>query len=512
MAESTYLSQFSPNVAETRLASASVPVVNPLSMALDQAEGGLTKLAQMLRQREEEEARAWASNALSKTKLDWATRLAQMKETAQPGAVDFTPTFVKDFDEYANETLKAAPKLAQKYMREKLVEYRNTLGQSALEFEAQARVDFRTDQFSQAAQNSAKLMNVDPSQYSAVLTEQLNLIDASALPPIKKSALREKTIAQISEAATWTIMRKDPIKFLETIGVNKSGAGLKGATGIEPFDNLPFDKRIASVGQALTLQSRAEADADKRREQMRKTLEEEVLKDLYTKHSSGKMTRQDVLKARDYVGASEYRSLLKMLEGDGTQRNNHAAVRDLTMLMYTDPDAATKKAFDYHQSGLITDSTLQSTVSQSRTLARQEGPKSEYERSRRYVVDSLDPGPMVPDPAGRGRMAEAVDMFDRWAAGGKRTDDEIFKYGREVVSRFKFVDFRETVMMLPQPKYGTVRRNTADPKAMGADIKNSFDEVTRRYQSGAIKKDEYDREIEVLNRWRRTLQNNGGSN
>ena len=508
----TYQSKVTPNVSGPGFVRPDAYVSQAVSQGLNQVAQSLGELDVIARKQEEEEGRAWASSATAKTRLEWSARLSALQETAQPGAPGFTPNFLKEYDEYSNTALQNAPRSAKRFMGEKLSEIRTLLGERALTFEGTARIDNREDQFTSAADLTAKLMNTDPSQYRAALDEQLAIIDGSNLPPVKKSARREKTIAQVSEAAAWTLMRNDPVRFLDQIGVtgkkSGGGAGLKGATGIESFDALSFDNRVKLVGQALTLQAQRDADADKRLKEMNKTLEQAVLKDMYAAHADGKLTRGMVDKNRDYIGADEYKSLLKMLKGDGpsNSKSDHGAVRDILTLMMENPAEARKKAFQYHQSGLITDAFLSSTVGSSRSYERQEGPKSQYELSRDYITKSLDPGPFVKDPVEKQRMAEAVSAFDTWYRinGQKWSDKDVEARGRELVQQFQMTKMGDSVLALPQPRGSvTIPRNASDPAAINGAILRAYGDLEKR--KGAMSAAEYDIEMKNLQRWKNAV-------
>lgn len=465
---------------------------------------------------EEETARAWSSDVLAKARLQWTQNFMDRQANAEPGAPDFTPNLMKEYEEYAKTTLEGAPTARSKrFLQSRLSEFKVDLGTKALEFEAKARIDYRNDKFDSAITETQKLMNTDPGQFKVALAEQLEFIDSSALPPVQRSLKRQQAIDKISTSAVWSQIQKSPTRFLENIGfldtvdpatgkVRKFSGDLNGVTGNAAFDMLNFESRTKMFDQAIRLKAQNDADVDRLAGTENKRLEDLAMKDLWGKLADGKLRRNDIEMARPLISAEHYHSILKAnKEGGGDAKSNPGTYRHLQELMYSDPEAAVQYAFTAHRNGLLSNSDLQSNVSHARSLSRQEGPKSEYERSRQYIVQSMDPGPLVQDPVGRSRMAEAVDTFERWVLETKPKDADIAVRSKEIVNEFKFINFSDTVMALPQPRFGTVRRNAGDSAGILKDVTVAGQTIQSKFDSGAISKVEYDNQMALLNRWRK---------
>ncbi len=470
---------------------------------------GVVGLAEGLQRREANDAHLWTSSTMSQTRLDWANDLQQRQAQAQPGAPDFTPTLLKDFDEYSKKLVERAPSdTAKKFVQLRLDELRSEVGQRATMFEAKAKIDWRGDQVGVMVQNSQKLMNTDPGQYRSILDSALADIDAVDMPPVQKSEYRQKAIDSISASAVWSQIQKSPSAFLQSVGFyggNRSAGDLTGQTGNEAFDALPFERRTQMFDQAVRYAAQLDLDVNGMSKKERDRLAEEALKEAYSRQSAGKLDSTYVEGIRPLVSAPEYKSLLKMLKGGG-EINDAATFRQIQNLIYKDPRVAENFAFTAHRNGLITDDTLSSSVSRSREIARSEGPKSEYERSRAYIVGSLDPGPLVQDPVQRSRLAEALDTFDRWInAEPKRPDADVQKRGQEIVNQYKLVNLSDTIMALPSPRSGMIRRNPGDQQGMMDDIANAARKAKSDYEAKKIKREEYEQEMEMINRWRRAV-------
>jgi hypothetical protein len=478
--------------------------------------GGVKDVVDALQEREDEQGRAWAVEALSKARLDWTSTLIERQSTAKPGAPGFTSELVKDFDDYYKHVVDDAPTpSAKKFMHERMAELRVHFGERAMVFEAGARVDYRTDKFNAAIDNTQKLMNTDPSQFSVALSEQLAVIDASALPPDKRSAMRQAAVDRIAGAAVWAQVNRSPVEFMRSVGMYGGKAGvldLQGKTGNAAFDILPFDKRIEMVSQAINLKARIDADADRAAERERKMLADEAMKGaldrLFPGNDKPPLDRQFVENIRPLLSHEEYKSLLVGMEkvDDGPEggKSDPETFRRLQSGLYRNPEGVVGAALVAHRNHLLSNTDLSSILTKAHELDRQGGPKTEYERTRQRIVDNLDPGPLVQDPIGKGRFAEALYAFDKWSNSGKHTDDEISKRGFELVNQYRFINLSDTVAGLPKPRYGDVRRNPGDPGGMLQDVARAYENTKKAYADKKITKDEFNSEVSNLNKWRKS--------
>jgi len=476
------------------------------------------KMAGVLAEREDEEGRAWSASSISTARLDWSEQLVKRQADAEPGAPNFVAKFVEDFDKYSAETLANAPNdRAKNFMGQRLGDLRATLGVQAMQFEAQARIDYRTDQFNEGVSKAEKLMNTDPSQYETVMQEQISLLANSGVPPVKRSELAQRASDRISAAAVWSEIQRSPNGFLQAIGFQDgpdakkgriSSGDLKGQTGFLPYDNLPFEKRIGFLEQALRLKSQIGADGDRGARELREQMREDAMKEGWFLQSNGKLTREYIESVRPVLNSSEYKALSDALVKPDTQKNDPGTFRQLeTMISQGRIGEAQRFAFTSHAAGLISNETLSSTVSRAVALGKEgqsNGPKNEYERMRSYITGRMDPGPLVQDPVGRSRLADALYEYDTWykaGAGGKRTDTEIRDFGKELPGRYKLIDFNDTVLTLPLPRSGNVRRNAADMKGMEQDLHTAMATARQRLADKQYTKADYDNEVATISRW-----------
>ena len=476
----------------------------------------------VFKKREDEQGRAWSAEALSKARLDLSSEFARQQSEAGPGAPDFTNNVVKGFDEYSTKLIESAPTpAARQHLHERLYELRSSIGDRAITFEAAARIDYRDTAFNNAIDNTQKLMTADPSQFKSALAEQLATIDGSAIPPKQKADLRQKAITNISSSAVDAAIKSNPQQFLDQIGLaqqkygRQSGVGegtlVSGRTGNDAFDLLPSDTRIKKVTEAIALQHTLTQDAERKLKEEHKEIGQDLLKEAFARLTPQKgqprLDRTYIEQVRPFVSAAEYKSLLEAYntgQSGGETKTDPRTFRQLQTLLYTDPQEAEKAALQAHRGGLISNSDLSSTLTKANSLDRQGGPKSEYERTSKRIAQNLDPGPLVQDPAGKSRYAEAIYEFDEWSRAGKRTDAEVQKRGEEIINQYRFINLSQTAAVLPQPRFGGVRRG-GDGPSIENDIRVSIAATVKARDENRLTPTEYTTEMKRLNAWRKTI-------
>lgn len=515
---------------------------------------GLTKVIDFVKDRNEEQGRAWATEALSKARLDWAVEFRTRQENAESGAPDFTPNIIKDYDDYLEKTVSSAPtESAKKYIHERLHDLRSQIASQATAFEAAARIDYRDTKFNSSIDNYQKLVAMDPSQYDIALAEQLAVIDSSALPPKQKADMRQKAINGISKAVVWGQLQASPTAFLESIGMytppTQEVAGVpvvmegekrsgtwevigpdgKAATenfevnvgrlplrGNKAYDMLPFEERISMLSEALSLKARIDANADRLAERERKRIASEAMKQAWDRMFQGSgappIDRKFIESIRPVISDDEYKSLLvgmrEAQSGEG-MKSDPDVFRELQGALYSNPESVRQRALTAHRNRLLTNTDLSAILTKADDLDREKGPKSEFERSRAKIINKLDPGPFVQDPIGKGRFADALYEFDSWVEQKQRTDEEIAKRADQIVNQYRFINLDDTIAGLPKPRFGEIRRKPGDPAGMLQDIAKSFEATKKALAEKRITKEEYLEEASRLNKWRKAVTDQG---
>ena len=244
-----------------------------------------------------------------------------------------------------------------------------------------------------------------------------------------------------------------------------------------------------------------ERDADKHL----KAESAEVEKTGYELESNGQLTREWLNANRNSLDTTAYKYFANALEpGRENIKDSSQTINTLTGDMYSGKDI-TQDLLRAHKDGLIKNETFRSMMDKNGSMQRQGGPKSEFDRSRSYIHGALQPGPFDKDfTNSSARMADALDMFDRFVSEKKRTDEEIEAYGKSVVQRFKSTLMAENRLSLPRPfNAGSVTNQAIKAE----DLDNAEAEILGAVEAGTMTEKEAAREAKVLSEWRTVIEN-----
>lgn len=212
------------------------PVSGAIGQGLTNAAQGLQQVGQalaheeivgakLLHEQEEQDAKAWAGNALSNAQLQWQQNMKERQEAATGGAPGFTLQLIGDFDKYTQQTLQSAPTpQAKQYLQQHLTALRTQLVGQAISFEAGARVADRVNTTSDSITKQASLVFADPSKAdSAVRVIEETMPEVG---PEMRTKLLAKAKSEIYYAAAASIARSNPDAI-----VGPPGLGANAATG-----------------------------------------------------------------------------------------------------------------------------------------------------------------------------------------------------------------------------------------------------------------------------------------
>lgn len=264
--------------------------------------------------------------------------------------------------------------------------------------------------------------------------------------------------------------------------------------------------------EQLIDQSYRRAEADRAREESAlkegwRLRGEELMKENWQLLETGRLTSTKIERDRPYLSAGEYHSLIRGVrekkEG-AAAKNDESAVASVYRALYVDNDPARAEqlAFQYQRNGLMKSTTLGTVLGVARSQLRQEGPRTEYERSKQHIANLLDAGQLSGDPAPRARMGVALRELDDFVAtgpNGKRSDDEIRKKTDEVVKRYQIIDMNELVT-----RTGQGYRN--DPQATIDRVAGEGLRLQRELDGKRITRPEFDKRMRQLNDTRRAAE------
>jgi hypothetical protein len=219
---------------------------------------------------------------VSQARLEWTTTLGQRKTEVPEGAPEFTPSVLKEFDASKTKMLEGVANEREKRMLGELLRpVREHVGTDASLFELKSREQFRMRVLGEGAEQDAKTVALDPTQFRDVLSQRVAAITSSNdLTAEAKQKLIEHAREHISLQAGLSIIDKPggPEAFLARVGVagGKSGKGGKlvavadGAPGMaDPIINSLSEPGLRQlIERATTLKvtrdTQAANDAERR--------------------------------------------------------------------------------------------------------------------------------------------------------------------------------------------------------------------------------------------------------
>lgn len=141
--------------------------------------------------------KAYAGKAVSDAQLKWSEDFNQRKAAAAPGAPDFVPTLLKDYDNYTEEQLKLAPNDdSRRFMQQHLFKLRTVIGREAIDFQAKSMVQDNFNVHSDAIQSQSAMVLQRPELYEqakALLDETRPNVGPDLTEKLKDTAIKNLT-------------------------------------------------------------------------------------------------------------------------------------------------------------------------------------------------------------------------------------------------------------------------------------------------------------------------------
>ncbi|MES1993188.1 MAG: hypothetical protein V4457_06185 [Pseudomonadota bacterium] len=217
--------------------------------------------------KQNEDAIADANDQLQQTRSEWIQRLTERKQSADPGAPDFTPSLLKDFDADAAQRLATAgTPTAKRYLQQRLADVRVGLYQDAVGFESQEATKHRLDQLTNAQGNAESAAEFHPENFSKLWGEQATAIDASGIDPAQRDTVSTASRYGLADAAVRGMIRRDPRGALKALNNEKSTDPALQALKFDDRERLRAQATIEVHRldeQARIAQEKREADGER---------------------------------------------------------------------------------------------------------------------------------------------------------------------------------------------------------------------------------------------------------
>ena len=286
---------------------------DPTGRALAAAGNTLSQIGDAAQRVQREQSIAWVSKASSDDQIKWLQRMTELQDTAEPGAPDFTPKFLGEFDAYASEAVQNAPPEARNAYRESLTRQRTYFGQNAVTFQATREREHTVSQYQGGLESDAAAIALDPSLYGERRAFRLAALGESSLPAQVKGKLTSESEAAMAFAAGAATIDRDPHGAVSAINAAAQG---QSTPGFEWVGRLDADRllqlRTRANTQADRIDNRARVDQDRALARAQRALGE-----MDRQVATGVPARtDDMLRWSGMVAGTEYESAFQdMMRG-----------------------------------------------------------------------------------------------------------------------------------------------------------------------------------------------------
>lgn len=227
--------------------------------ALGRAQGQITQQIEADANRFEfEQKKARTVERASQARLQWTETLLKRQGEAQGEAANFTPSVLKDFDGWLDQSKTAITDPDERRMFEGMAgEIRGHIGNNALRFEVGQRRAYRKQVITTGIDTDAKVAGVDPSQVPALVASRVAAISSiDGFDPDERQALTMAARESIGFQAGATLARTDPDGWLKRDPKNDPVAGLLDPEKLRQLNNF-------ARSEIEQRQARAQAGSDR---------------------------------------------------------------------------------------------------------------------------------------------------------------------------------------------------------------------------------------------------------
>ncbi|MGO3712844.1 hypothetical protein [Alcaligenes aquatilis] len=222
------------------------------------------QIGDAVKRQQKEDAIAWVSKASSDDQIKWMQRMVELQETAEAGAPDFTPRFIKEFDDYAAQAVENAPEFARAAYRESLTRQRTQFGGNAINFEATKRSEHIVSQYGTGLDSDARSIALEPSLYDERRALRLAALNESTLPASVKTKLIGDAEATMAYAAGAAMIDRDPHGAVAAMEAASRGEAVNGFRWISRLDSDRIQQlRTRAQTQADRIDNKARIEQDK---------------------------------------------------------------------------------------------------------------------------------------------------------------------------------------------------------------------------------------------------------
>lgn len=447
---------------------------------------GLESLASSAQQLAQSEAANYSLQALSKAQSEWTQQFHDRTLNAQPGAPNFTPQLMGDYDKYVKDTVKGAPnQMAGRYLQQRLTEFGTHLAGQAISFEAGAKQSHNEDVAKQAADMTANELQGNPAVFGQRLAERLSAIDSMQMEPQAKEKLADYTKQTLSHFAVQGDIDRDPYGTMQKL-TNPKSEGY--------YQNLTAEQRNALMDHADRMLHERVADAERVHSLAKQQQEDNsnnLLKQGIVMSTKGTLTPQWVLSHVNTLEPNAMKYLLDAAAGKEA-KSDPKVYSDLLVR------AAQGQDVQNDITSAFTDGQLsKEDFTRLTDKAVSEFPNS-YKRGINYINTAGKVSELEPDPAKAQTLANMQNDFQDWFRknGQQATDKEVQQEAIDVVKRYQLVRADQNLLTLPVPQFGLGKGTRAAP-----DVQGAKQALVKALKEGGISRDDFNRQAALLQKW-----------
>lgn len=417
--------------------------------------------------------------------------------TSSNGAVDHTQAALDAFDKATESEVTGtsqmggmgawlgAPGMASDLIQKGAAQIRGELQQRAIQQEAEANVARRYTTALDAADTAATAVSFNPDSWKQTAAEQLQSIQGLGLPAQQELELAQHIHETVSLAAGRAYADRDPVATMQRLNDPKDPffAGLTPALRMQISDyaDKTLHERVADAERVHTLTVQQD-------EQQR----DDIVKQGITMSQGGQLTAGWINQHSALLKPDELNFLYKELDGKGVTSDLHTYADLISRAAGGQDVTEDAKAALY--GGRLSTEDFTRLIGMS-----SKDQPNWYKRGAKFIETAGQVSQLEPDPAKAQTLANMQADWDDWSrANPKATDAQAETEFRGIVNRYQLVQGDQAQLVLPVPRYFVGTR--ANP-----DIGASQRALVSAYQSGAINRQEFNREAGMLQRWQHAV-------
>lgn len=332
----------------------------------------------------------------------------------------------------------------------------------------------------------------DPAIDDEVKAKGLRTLDDAFVAGVISAEELQKKAAQFQSDTTAAAVRRQILDDPEAAERSLLEGGYEGLSG---EDRTVWIER---AGSRVDAQRRERLAAEERAyrlaEREAKETADATAKDGDRLVASGGLTSGWIEQNRDNLSPEDFRYFYGKLTG----RDEDAETNSVLYAELRDRAGRGEDVRDEARVALINREIKASDFDRITSEVEQQRP-GWFKRGLDYISTSAGVSDLNPDPSAAQRKADMLDDWSAWADQNKdATQEQARTAYRNIVEEYAIIDRQQMTITFRSPRYLVGTRNQPDLDSTEAATVEAF-------QNGEIDREEFERQAELLQKWRSTL-------